>query len=44
MLMVQVASELEFNDAMIAEREQGIQEVEKAVRVPTPNTRTVYSY
>jgi hypothetical protein len=30
--MMQVASDLEFNDAMIAEREQGIQEVEKAVR------------
>jgi syntaxin 7 len=29
---MQVASDLEFNDAMIAEREQGIQEVEKAVR------------
>lgn len=30
--MMQVASDLEFNEAMIAEREQGIQEVEKAVR------------
>jgi hypothetical protein len=30
--MMQVASDLEFNEAIIAEREQGIQEVEKAVR------------